>query len=906
MHASALGKVEELRLSNGLTVLCAPEPESEVFTVMLWVPAGVRTEAPGQSGISHFVEHCYSLGSARMAPREIDCLVQSLGGTKNAFTSYDYTAFYENLPRSALPRIIEAEADRFISPLFPEEAVRRELEVVKEERRLRTDDTVSGPVTERLFELAYRSHPYRNPIVGRPEDLDRFDARAARAYFEAQYVPSQVTYVLVGGFEIDEAGALFSRAFGSAPDRRPTPCSPPREAPLAEELRWQTKREGVQGSLLSLMYHAPDIDDDDAASMALLSTMLVGGRAGRLQRTLIRQQKLASSVSGGYWALRDAGPFHLSVVPQDGVALEEVERAVDEVLQRFLQSGPSEDELQRAKAQRLLSKLTSLESTQGRAHALGLYQTTSRRRHHAHRESFARLRAVTAEDVRRTAERYLGRAGRAVAWQEPAQASRLPPRRPASASLASPERAAPEPEAAVAPRWAGGSALRAVPSALPGKDVKRRRYGEGLTLVTEQTGRLPICALHISIEAGAHLDPTDRSGLASLTADALRAGTDRLSEECVAESFARFGATLSVTSGLESVQLRLLARAEDVVPVLELMLQVLGRAAFAPEVIQRLRREHTCRLRQAWARPSELIHLGTLRALFGDHPYGRPVAGTPSGLARTSPDDVLAHYRRYYRPERVVVAAAGMVDEPGLEDTLGAWLASGPRDRPDAPEPGRLPPLPSRPDFRAVAIPKEGQSQAHVALAQRVCARSDEDWDHIVLWNALLGGSGLASRIPARVRTSEGLAYSARSSLSSRDLAGVLTITAQSRLESVNRTIGAMEEEIVRLLEGDVPEDEFQRIKARLRGTLPFRLETVSARAAALLTAERHGLSVDYLERQVERIESITREDMLEAARRNVALQALTQVVVAPEGPALERCCDGLPTVFWGTEDFDV
>lgn len=906
MHASALGKVEEVRLDNGLTVLCAPEPESEVFTIMLWVPAGVRTEAPGQSGISHFVEHCYSLGSAHMAPREIDCLVQALGGTKNAFTSYDYTAFYEDLPRPALARIIEAEADRFTSPLFPPDAVRRELEVVKEERRLRTDDTVSGPVNEKLFELAYRAHPYRNPIVGRPEDLERFDADLARHYFETRYVPSEVTYVLVGGFELDRAISSFSRAFADVPTRRSCAVCPPVEAPLEGELRWRSEREGVQAALLSMLYHAPDIDHEDAAAMALLSTILIGGRAGRLQRALIREQKLASSVSGGYWALRDSGPFQVSAVPQDGVSLDELELAVDAALRRMVESGPSEDELHRAKAQRLLSKLGALESTRGRAHALGVYQTTSRRRYHAHRESFARIRAVTAADVGRVAEKYLGRAGRVVAWQEPPRPAGRAPRRSPPPTGAPRERV-PESVAASFSVHTAAQLSRSpcLPSDLAVQGVRRRRFDEGLTLITQQTGRLPICAIHISVDAGAHLDPIDRAGLAALTADGLRTGTHRLSEECVAESFARFGSTLAVTSGLETVQLRLLARTEDVGPVLALMLEVLGHASLAPEVIQRLRREHVSRVRQAWARPSELVQLGALRAVFGEHPYGRPVAGTPSGLGRTSPEDVLAHYRRCYRPSRMIVAAAGAVDEAHLEDTLLEALA-GWREAPSEGASSSLPALPTRPDVRAVAIPKEGQTQAHVALAQRVCARGDEDWDRIVLFNALLGGSGLASRVPARVRTQEGLAYSARSGLSSRDLAGVLTLTAQSRLESVSRTIGAMEEELVRLLEGDLEEAEFQRIKARLRGTLPFRTETVAAKAAALLTAERHGLSADYLVRQVERIESITRDEMLEAARRHVRLEDFTQVVVAPEGPALERCCDGLPTVFWSAEDFDV
>ncbi len=905
MHESALGQVEEVRLSNGLTLLLAPEPESEVFTIMLWVPAGVRTEAPGQSGISHFVEHCYSLGSAHLAPREIDAVVQSLGGTKNAFTSYDYTAYYANLPRSALGRIIELEADRFLEPLFPCEAVQKELEVVKEERRLRADNTIAGPVNERLFDLAYRTHPYRNPIVGRAEDIERFDAGTARQYFEESYGTDGATFILVGGFDLDSATEHFSRCFGGAPLRPSRRRGSQAEPELESEARALMRREGVTSSLLSVAYRGPDIDHPDAAAMALLSTILVGGRAGRLQRSLIRKRRLASSVSGGFWALRDPGPFQLTMVPQDGIDFDELEAAFERTVSTFIDEGPTEDELRRAKAQRLLSKLSVLESTQGRAHALGVYQTTSRRGFRAHSESFSRLRAVEMEDVRRVASRYLRAPGRVTVWQEPPLGGPTT-RRLARASVASSVCDEAPASSAFSARAVGPVASEdaGLPTAQTA-GVSRRVFDEGTVLLTEQTGRLPICAIRLSLEAGSALDPQGLAGLAMITADALRTGTDTLTEECVAEGFARFGTGLSVSPGLESVQLRLVARSADLAPVLELMMEVLTRPTLAPEVVDRLRAEHRCRLRTSWGRPSELLHLGMLRGLFGAHPYGRPVAGTPSGLMAVRAEDVREQYARLYQPSRMIVAIAGAFDPREAEAVMARSLAAW-RPAESAEPPPRLEPLGPQPAARSIAIHKKSQTQAHIAMVQRVCSRTHDDWEKLVLLNALLGGAGLASRIPARVRTMEALAYSARSSLNSRDLTGILTFSAQTRIEGVHRAQSAIREEVTRLVEGDLGEAEFERIKARIRGSLPFRTETVAAKASALLTAERRGLPLDYLERQIARIERLGREEVLEAARRHIQLDAFTQVVVAPNGPALESCCAGRPIVRWGYEDFDV
>jgi zinc protease len=399
-------EVREARLENGLTLLLVPDPAVPVFTIMLWVPAGGRNERPGTTGVSHYLEHCYSLGSSRLAPREIDRLVQRLGGGKNAFTDHDYTAYYESLPAHALERIIEVEADRLATLALPEDRLRSELDVVREERRLRIDDSVAGFHNERLMAAAYERHPYGRPVIGSAEDLARMTREDVLAYYRRHYVPANVTFVLVGCFDEARAVDLFRRHLGGIPaGTRPDDVIEP-EPPQPAERRLTVTKQGAKLPRTALLWKTVGGDHPDAVPLAVLETVLAHGDASLFERVLRRARQLVVDHSTDYYSLRDPCPFTYRAEARPGVELAAIEEAVEALLAGIARDGPEPGALERAKKQIELAFLAGLESTSARARAIGRYAVTSARGWRWLIEFVERVRAVGPDDLARVVATY--------------------------------------------------------------------------------------------------------------------------------------------------------------------------------------------------------------------------------------------------------------------------------------------------------------------------------------------------------------------------------------------------------------------------------------------------------------------------------------------------------------------
>jgi zinc protease len=420
--------VRERRLENGLTLLLAPDAAVPVFTIMLWVPAGGRNERRGETGVSHYLEHCYSLGSKNLAPREIDRLVQRLGGSKNAFTDHDYTAYYESLPSAALERIVEVEGDRFAALALPEERLRSELQVVIEERRLRSENSVGGFLHERLMALAYERHPYGWPVIGTREDLEVMSRDRVLAYYRRHYVPANATFVLVGDFDPARAEDLFRRHMGGIPPGARPADEVAEEPEQRAERRASVAKESARLPRLAIVWKTVGLDHEDALALALLEATLAHGDAAAFERVLRREKELVLDHSTDYWSFRDPCPFSYRAEAQPGVALERIEEAVYALVADLVARGPEPGALERAKKQIELAFLAGLESTSARARAIGRYAVTSARGWRYLDEFLPRVRAIEAGDLQRAARLYLVPERRTVLHLHPGPAGLEAPR----------------------------------------------------------------------------------------------------------------------------------------------------------------------------------------------------------------------------------------------------------------------------------------------------------------------------------------------------------------------------------------------------------------------------------------------------------------------------------------------
>ena len=407
--ASALDistSVRESVLSNGLKVLLVESPKAPVVTIQVWYKVGSRNEVMGRAGLSHMLEHMMFKGTERYPKGTFSRTIRKNGGNDNAFTSQDFTAYFENLAADRVELALMLEADRMQGLLLNEKEFQLEREVVKEERRLRTEDDPQSFLVETLFAQAFMVHPYHWPIIGWFSDLNAMSLEDLKNHYDTFYSPNNATLIVVGDIKADALLPTIKRLFEPIP-KGPTP-SPQHivEPEQRGERRVIVKRE-AQLPFVMAGYRTPNYTSEDSYALTILEAILSHGKSARLYQSLIYDQKIALAVGAEYNILQ-AEPelFYCFAVVKPGVKIEDVERALYKEFERIQQALPTDEELQRAKNQVEADYVFGQDSMFRQAMLLGQAETVGVGWRHIDK-FLEQIRNVTAQDVQRVAKHYL-------------------------------------------------------------------------------------------------------------------------------------------------------------------------------------------------------------------------------------------------------------------------------------------------------------------------------------------------------------------------------------------------------------------------------------------------------------------------------------------------------------------
>ena len=437
--ASATETARTYTLSNGMTLLVQPDRRAPTVVHMLWVRVGSMDEVDGTSGVAHVLEHMMFKGTPSLAPGEFSRRVAALGGRENAFTSRDATAYHQQVPARHLEAVMRLEADRFENNRWSDDEFRREIEVVKEERRQRTEESPRARMFEAFGAMALQAHPYRRPVVGWMSDLESMTPQDVRDFHRRWYVPGNAAVVVAGDVEPDAVHALAESIYGRIPARA-LPERKPREEPPQSGQRRMEYRAATEQAMLTMAWPMPRLKDPgprddesrDALALIVLSALLDGYSGARLDRALVQGAagaRLADSAGSGYGPLgRGPAQFTLTAVPAAGVAVTEVEKALRAELDRIAREGVGEAELQRVKTQWAAGEIYKLDSVYNQAQELGTWWVNGLGPGNAARLMDA-LRGVTAEQVRSVAQRLFPEERLSVAVLVPDPSQRSTPAR---------------------------------------------------------------------------------------------------------------------------------------------------------------------------------------------------------------------------------------------------------------------------------------------------------------------------------------------------------------------------------------------------------------------------------------------------------------------------------------------
>jgi zinc protease len=408
-------KAQEYKLANGMTVIVKPDHRAPTAVHMVYVRVGAMDEVDGTTGVAHALEHMMFKGTPTTKPGEFSRRVADLGGRENAFTTRDETGFYQQIPANRLEDVMKLESDRFAHNQWPDDEFKREIEVVKEERRMRTDDNPRAQLFEQLSAEVYENSSYRHPVAGWMGDLDNMTADDVRNFWHRWYVPANACVVIVGDVDPAQVRKLVDKYYGSIP-ARPVPVRKPRIEPVQNGIRELEFKAPAEQSYVTLAFKVPQVrsfehtpENDDALALTVLAAVLDGYEGARLDRALTQgPDRLADSVDAGN-GLWGRGPqlFTLSGVPAPGKTPEQVEAGLRAVVQKVAREGVTEAELQRVKTGWIAGQIYKLDSVMAQAQELGSDWVVGLPVD-ADERLMARLREVTPAQVQAVAAKYFG------------------------------------------------------------------------------------------------------------------------------------------------------------------------------------------------------------------------------------------------------------------------------------------------------------------------------------------------------------------------------------------------------------------------------------------------------------------------------------------------------------------
>lgn len=419
---AAWANPHEKTLANGLRVIVQEDRRAPTAVHMVWYRAGSMDEVDGTSGVAHVLEHMMFKGTKTLKPGEFNKRVAAAGGRDNAFTSLDYTAYFQQVPSARLPEMMALEAERMANLVLDAKEFEQEIKVVMEERRLRTEDNPQSLVHEKQMAAAFQAHPYRRPIIGWMNDLENMTAADARDWYRRWYAPNNAYVIVVGDVNKDAVFRLAEKHYGRIPARA-LPGRKPQSEPPQVGIKRLVVKAPAKLPYLSMAWKVPVLrelhKEREPYALEMLAGVLDGHEAARLARNLVRGSKIAVSAGAGYdGTVRGEALFVVSGTPAEGRNVAELEAALRAEIARVADEGVSPEELERVRTQLIAAQVYKRDSMMAQAMEIGRLESAGIRWRDID-TLLEKIRSVTAEEVRAVAKKYFGDAALTVAVLDP-------------------------------------------------------------------------------------------------------------------------------------------------------------------------------------------------------------------------------------------------------------------------------------------------------------------------------------------------------------------------------------------------------------------------------------------------------------------------------------------------------
>ncbi|MEY2497492.1 MAG: zinc protease [Verrucomicrobiota bacterium] len=827
-------------LPNGLTIIVQEDRSAPVVSAQAWCGTGSVDENEHLgAGLSHILEHMLFKGTKIRTTNQIAQMIQDVGGYINAYTSFDRTVYWIDVPKAGTTVALDILSDAVTNSTLPAEEYAREQEVIRREFAMGMDDPdrMAGQL---LFATAFQRHPYRLPVIGHIDIYNQLTRDQVMQYYKARYVPNNLTFVVVGEVDAEAVYRQLGDFFKDHPARSLTPVYIPSEPPQLGR-RVMHEEFATELTRLSLAWHIPEITHPDVPAVDLLSTILGDGRSSRLYRQVREEAGLAYGISAFSYTPGDPGLFGIDATVEPAKRDATVDLIL-EILDEIKVEGVNADELAKAKKISLSHHLGSLTTMRGQASDLGSNWFLTRNLNFT-RDYLAAVQKITADDIRRVAAKYFTDDNLTIVSLNP------------KGALAS--------KTETAQATAAG-------------EIQKIELSNGMRLLVREDPRLPLVSMAAAFRGGLLAETPQTNGITRLMAKVLLKGTRTRTAEEIADTIEAVGGSIASDAGNNSFSVSLDVTKPDLKLGAELLSDVLVNATMPEKAIVREKEVQLAGIKEDEEQLTMVARNILREALFPGHPYALRGKGSVDSVAKLTQKDLLEFRDRYLVAKNGVISIFGNVKAPEVKEIFEQALAGmkpGALALTDPPKPAPL----------TKTIPVESlkdKAQGVIMVGYRGADMFSPDRHALELLDE--ASSDLGSRFFVRIREEMGLAYYVGASQMQGLVPGLFLFYLGTDPQKIEQVKTALLDEIHKLAADGLTTDELARAKKKLLGQQQIANQSNDSFGYMAALDELYGLGFAHYKTVEREVEAVTLEDVKRVAEKYFQKQPYVLATVRP------------------------
>jgi zinc protease len=891
------GKVYRHQLKNGLTVLTMERHIAPLIYHQLTYKVGSRNEHLGITGISHVVEHMMFKGTEKYGKGIASKTISKNAGIFNAFTSNDMTSYFEYLPANKIEIAMEIESDRMQNCLFNPEEFKSEIQVIIQERRMRSESQANGIFHEELNSVAYTSHQNRDPVIGWPSDLQNMTRDDAYKYYKTYYTPNNAFLVLVGDFQTDDILKKVEKYYGNI-----SPGPEVKDYVTTEEIQ-KTKRtltlyhSDITSPSIRFSFHVPTYNHTDANALKMAGMILCErSRDARLYKRLVEKERIAQSVAGGMGISKDPGLFSISCTLKPDSSIDKVEKILWEEINKMQNELVSDHELQKIKNRYKFNQVTNYTKNADIGSRMSSYEAYFG--YDFFKEFDTRMFSVSKEDIQRVMKKYFNETQVTIGYMFPKEGNKKTNLKDIESEIEEKTNLTDDKFFFIHPLEAldilnktlvDEEILKPKPIA---PSVKKMKLDNGVTLYTLENHLVPAVSVIGLFETG--LIPEDieggKPGITGFLTDLMNRGTIDLTYENLSERMAFVPFSFAMSGSYKAFYFQGYSLNENADEMFKTGYDIVTNPGFRDEDINKLKPQHIITAKNRFKRTGIKAFYYMFDQIFEGHPLTQ-YNSTEESIKSITKQDLINLHKKYIRPNDLTLLMVGDMTPEQMKELankyFGNWkLSSDKFDKKDLPKVKEL----NKKEIKVFTEKDYTECTINIGFSP-YNDYNPEDEDAISIMNYILAGSSLTSRMGVELRDKQGLIYGIKSEIWDKvNNIAYWKFNTKTGPQNTKKVIKGIFTEIKKFFETGVTDDEIKTAKQRMFGLLPFYAETPDDVAGIVFGFLQDKKPLDFFDKKADRIMKVTKEDVLRVAKKYFTLD---RFIIVVDGPIEQKDLEG-------------